>query len=1111
MAKSFLRELKVEDALLYLDQVKMAFGDKPEIYNEFLDIMKNFKAQEIDTPGVIQQVSHLFQGYNKLILGFNTFLPDGYKIELPVEEGENATLTVLTPSGVQASSHISQESYNVTRTQDVRALHSNASAVDSLDNTSHAAARQSNAQVDEEVCAMEASRIARSPTTTSICHGGAPVEFDHAITYVTTIKKRFAHEPETYKAFLEILHTYQKEQRSIKDVLEQVSELFADHADLLKEFTYFLPDAVQEQAKERLSRAVRENELRSDTLIVPPAATPSSVIPSDGTSSSLKKSAGGTDHKSRRLGATSGDASFEVRGKSASTRVNLQEQSVNLVAANIRGTFVSRTSGADSAASCNMAVGAPRGTKVGSSSTTLALSSTGQSVAGDRHFFDRVRDVLTSGASRDCWSEFLKCLDLYTQGLVLRQEMLRLVTDMFGKHMDLFDEFKRMLHSHSTPEKASHHNHLSAKGQSTMTSLSEVDFSHTNQCTPSYRALPIDCPRPSSSECSPVDRACLNDVWVSQPVGSEESYSFKHMRKNQYEEALFRCEDNHFELDMVIESNQATIAALHHLYPDSRDEARDVNVKEGGHNLQVDERALSSLHRSAILRIYGEHGPELLELLNRSPMMTIPVVVKRLREKDAEWRRVRQEITVQCKEQLDRNYHRALDHRSFVFKQRDKRLLVARSLLNEITAPATSTASGSRMASQTVAQSRSESSAGIHDTDDSSQHRLQQNVFNVSGGESHLTCFRSISLHHHDSLTRIVYHLVIYALERSSIAADDKTRALYIWNLILSRFYSADAVESVRGAVAGTQTAASDLQAAEGSCVQSLQYPPPCNPILREQDNLAVLDSIALPQATRNVTCKDTVKALGCPLSATDKAIPSDLLKVSHISLELQERPERYFIGTQHTYTLLRLFHILCERLGLAWCLAQNASQHSLVSPFPLLHMCEHASNPQTGAAVFEDVLLLLYALIDGSTDNTRFEECLRQLLGNESYALYTLDKVVVQIGKHLHAMTNDTRCCKLINLWQLYCSDFPSQSFPGAEPKHHDIVLGGKFGSYPSLLRVHARHIMNGLGNNDDLFGFQHIVSTTSSEIVITHLPTVHEGASAPTHSATGVSSQEL
>lgn len=46
---------------------------------------------------------------------------------------------------------------------------------------------------------------------------------------------------------------------------------------------------------------------------------------------------------------------------------------------------------------------------------------------------------------------------------------------------------------------------------------------------------------------------------VSVPVGSEENYSFKHMRRNQYEEALFRCEDERFEIDMVIDSNTATI------------------------------------------------------------------------------------------------------------------------------------------------------------------------------------------------------------------------------------------------------------------------------------------------------------------------------------------------------------------------------------------------------------------------------------------------------------------------------------------------------------------------------------------------------------------------
>jgi len=77
-----MRELRVEDALLYLDEVKREFGNRPRIYNEFLAIMKNFKSQEVDTPGVIARVSKLFRGYNNLILGFNKFLPDGYKISL---------------------------------------------------------------------------------------------------------------------------------------------------------------------------------------------------------------------------------------------------------------------------------------------------------------------------------------------------------------------------------------------------------------------------------------------------------------------------------------------------------------------------------------------------------------------------------------------------------------------------------------------------------------------------------------------------------------------------------------------------------------------------------------------------------------------------------------------------------------------------------------------------------------------------------------------------------------------------------------------------------------------------------------------------------------------
>jgi paired amphipathic helix protein Sin3a len=44
------------------------------------------------------------------------------------------------------------------------------------------------------------------------------VEFNHAITFVNKIKQRYNTDTETYKLFLEILQTYQRDGRHIEDV-----------------------------------------------------------------------------------------------------------------------------------------------------------------------------------------------------------------------------------------------------------------------------------------------------------------------------------------------------------------------------------------------------------------------------------------------------------------------------------------------------------------------------------------------------------------------------------------------------------------------------------------------------------------------------------------------------------------------------------------------------------------------------------------------------------------------------------------------------------------------------------------------------------------------------
>ncbi|GLJ50455.1 hypothetical protein SUGI_1075060 [Cryptomeria japonica] len=72
--------------LAYLKAVEEMFKDRKEKYDEFIEVMKDFKAQRIDVAGVIARVKELFEGHRNLILGFNTFLPKGFEIILsPIE------------------------------------------------------------------------------------------------------------------------------------------------------------------------------------------------------------------------------------------------------------------------------------------------------------------------------------------------------------------------------------------------------------------------------------------------------------------------------------------------------------------------------------------------------------------------------------------------------------------------------------------------------------------------------------------------------------------------------------------------------------------------------------------------------------------------------------------------------------------------------------------------------------------------------------------------------------------------------------------------------------------------------------------------------------------
>jgi paired amphipathic helix protein Sin3a len=221
-----------------------------------------------------------------------------------------------------------------------------------------------------------------------------------------------------------------------------------------------------------------------------------------------------------------------------------------------------------------------------------------------------------------------------------------LLQDIFGlQHAQLLAEFKNILVSRGTLPGAPNpeDNWFSLP-------VSEIDFTSCQQCTPSYRALPPAYPKLECSERLEWEREVsrshlpppsmrvrlssqrplifgaqiLNDSWVSVPTGSED-FSFKNMRKNQYEEALFRCEDERYEIDMVIDNNAS---AIHCLTPLNA-EITSLKAVEGfDWQFRLDRRSLGVLHLKAIARIYGEHGNEALELLRKNPAGAIPVILK---------------------------------------------------------------------------------------------------------------------------------------------------------------------------------------------------------------------------------------------------------------------------------------------------------------------------------------------------------------------------------------------------------------------------------------------------------------------------------------------------
>ncbi len=747
--------LRVEDALSYLDQVKYKFENQPQIYNDFLDIMKEFKSQSIDTPGVIARVSCLFRGHQELIVGFNTFLPPGYRIEVQCNEsvavsmpgvigagmqtivhtphgihtmGAHGHMSVLTttPSTPPAATGITTIVSPMTAATTTSATGANrstsavaaAAAANQLPPGTHATVKFNSTSaptagqpIKSETAAAAAALLPQTPAPAHVQNAtpnfassqpltilsasanarnhqpvpvplhmnnahqpqpqtgpvpagnsappqappppaaAQPEEFNHAINYVNKIKNRFSGQPNVYKQFLEILHTYQKDQKAIKEgsppsgrflteaeVYAQVAKLFQNQEDLLNEFGQFLPEATNDY------------------------------------SSQAAAAAAATGNKKQPFNSTAG-----------------QPQAYKPYGAPVPGgnKYGPPPTSATKRGQGGAAYPPPKKAKIGVLRDVSLAEAGKYGTLNEFAFFDKVRKALKSP---EVYDNFLRCLVLFNQEVISRQELVQITSTFLNKHPELFKWFKDFVGykegsgaggsgiDGALPQQAQMGG---AGGRDRMSgdTAMEIDYQTCKRLGASYCALPKNFVQPRCAGRTSLCREVLNDTWVSFPSWSEDS-QFVTSRKTQFEEFIYRTEDERFEFDVILETNKDTIKVLECV---QKKMSRMAPEEAARHRLDDCLGGSSpTIHQRAIRRIYGEKAADIIDGLKRNPVVAVPLVLRRLKAKDEEWRDVQKNFNKVWRDQNEKFYLKSLDHQGLLFKQSDVRNLRSKSLLNEI-------------------------------------------------------------------------------------------------------------------------------------------------------------------------------------------------------------------------------------------------------------------------------------------------------------------------------------------------------------------------------------------------------------------------------------------
>ena len=881
-------------------------------------------------------MKQLFKGHPELTRGFAAFLPKEYKIDVQGDEDEGE-MEDMSGGGAGGAGGL-----NAQQAAAIQAQQQAAAAAVQMQQAQQVQQAQ-QAQQREMVRTMGGGGAGGAAAGAA---GNEAVGEEHARVYVKKIKNRFVNQPHIYKSFLDILHTFHREKHSIQEVYTQVAALFRDHPDLLGEFAHFLPDPnaqmnqAQQQAMHQQASMHHYEDHHHHGGQAHGGQQHMGQAHGHGHHSAggqiKQQPARNAGSRNARGGGVGGDlasvASAGARGNAGPVSGNAQRQHQG----------AGHVGAAGGAGGNGNALG---GTAPGMGADGTAKDRSHGTFEELMHFF-KLKQVLP----QNDYEEMLKLLSMYNADVLSKTELYYMVRDLLRhQDMELLEWFRKFMQLEDLKDDEAH-------GY-----IADYDWSTSEKLGPSYRATPRHweqwkCTgRTGNTLCTEV----LNDSWISVPTGTEEG-SFKSSRKNQYEELLFKCEDDRFELDLLVEGNVSAIRQLELLLASFRTLSPSALA-----TFQLNESDLHVLTVKAIRRVYGPRADEFIKMIMGKPAVAIPVVLGRLKAKDTEWNLARRDWNVLWKQIFKKNYHKQLDHRSTVFKQEEKKMLTSKALFAELRrASSSAEAKAAAAAAVSSISTRSSGADKIHDptantnaaatvaAEDGSRMDIDDKPNGGENGGPSVATSGSSSINNHgevsaangsssssSSSSAVGSPTLSYIISQPNLFADIKKLLMLtfaaqmpkvdivkfnaIWNSLICAFFHVDPnLKSVLGDTVIDENG--DEVSATGNDMVVDEENVSASATDANVDASATANAASVPAAAANATTATTnnaaaveVKKEGGVMESTNKPI----------STELASQPATHnmlFLGNDSFYLLFRYLQILYDRMAEAWSFSEE-------------------------------------------------------------------------------------------------------------------------------------------------------------------------------------------